>query len=237
MSEKIDFEAVKRIGYAMTVDIWAFIAEGLISILYFPGQSTVFGYIKSTVPAVQIICRIQILASLFRLNELNTDYRKAQIMYAAHIILSAVSSGVAGLLFAKADYTKNTTIFPYLILVLLTCADGVAHGLGDMAVLRGTAAILKGFGLMKRAAKNIRAGTVRFVMTALIAVSDSVFAVMIFIYNIRTGFLDIISQGESNLERILIFLAVFSYVCTLVSCLIAAGGMRRSYKEIKELTK
>ena len=239
MSAKIDFEAVKRIGIVMTGDILAAIVEILVYIPNFSNSEEVYSFTSFLVQAIRIICHLLVLVSLLRLKELNKSYRFALILYMVHLVLFAVSSAASGLMSAWIDFTDSEATVPYLILIAVFVAGSVVLAVGDRAVLGGTAQLLCSFGLIAEAAKNRRVGAMRIVTAAVTSFSIFALAVIVFI-RMTSGVIDqtrVYSQLEKLPVLILVSLVVFGGILNIVSCFAAAGRMRRSYKEIMELTK
>lgn len=238
MTVKIDYHAVRNLGCAMMVDVWAMLAEHLTFLLATEsGFSSLLTYVSWTFQLLQIVCHVEILASLFRLKELNADYDNARRWYAVTVVTTALIMALLGLLSLWSRSMLSVSLFlplaMYLIKILVQAAGG-------RAALRGTACLLSSFALEDRAAKDRRAGVVLIISSAFLSVVMGALCLLLYLTYVGAAGVfspDAVTQAEILWFWILLLSTFAAIMFWVVSRFLAAGGICRSYKEIKELTK
>ncbi len=230
MTVKIDYHAIRNLGYAMMADIWAMLAEHLMILLEaWSDSSELFTYLSLTFQLFQIVFHVEILASLFRLKGLNADYDKARRRYAVTVVTTALIMALMGL---TSLVSRSSPGISQVILVAAYPFKIIVEAAGGMTALRGTANLTDSFGLEQRATKNRRASVVMMIASVFLAVALGGFCLLLFL-----AYFGAVTQAGRFWIVLLILSVVAGFVFWVTSRFLAAGGMCRSYKEIRELTQ
>ena len=241
MTVKIDYHAIRNLGYAMMADVWAVLGEHLTYLLVKDSSLTsLFTYVSWTFQLLQIVCHLEILASLFRLKGLNADYDKARQWYAMTVVTTALSMAFLGLLSLRSN---TVSLVPLILTLSIYFIKILVQAAGGRAALRGTACLLDSFALEVRAAKNRRKGILLIISSAFLSVIVGALGLIIYLIYVgstdATGVFspDDVPKVEILWLAILLLSTFAAVICWAVSRFLAAYAICRSYKEIKELTR